>query len=247
MTTVTKAMLEAFKATFYNAKLSKDEAIEASYLAMLSARAAPLAIQQASQPVEQPTSTAESGTPRTDSLWGRLMDACKASGIAPANADPVFGLLKDFRSLEKEVIALKAELTEAEQSSDYYEKARNSANQAIVELQHKLASAQADLVKMRGALENSIQAMSDVNNTGTITLDDDIAVAAEALAAPPDRSALDAMLVAAKVEVLEHAIEQLFVMYLPNESDKWMRGKCCESLRRLADQLAAGTQKGDEG
>jgi triphosphoribosyl-dephospho-CoA synthetase len=121
----------------------------------------------------------------------------------------------------------------------------------------RLASAQADLVRMREALENSIQAMSDVNNTGTITLDDDIAVAAEALASAPDRSALDELLVAAKVEGLQDASKVCYEYMTKHETGaadinsaaraSQNKSDAADELSTIislmADQLAAGTQK----
>lgn len=39
-------------------------------------------------------------TPITDALWSALMDACRESRVHPAEANPMFGLLSEFRRLE---------------------------------------------------------------------------------------------------------------------------------------------------
>jgi hypothetical protein len=44
----------------------------------------------------------ERETPRTDALWRKLMDACKASGIPPSRANQAFSTLPEFRELERE-------------------------------------------------------------------------------------------------------------------------------------------------
>lgn len=49
-------------------------------------------------------------TPRTDALWGRLMEACRLSGISPVTANTMFGALDEFRTLERENAELRAAL-----------------------------------------------------------------------------------------------------------------------------------------
>ena len=47
-------------------------------------------------------------TPITDRLWSEMMDACKASGISPTQANKVFATLPQFRALEADVARLRA-------------------------------------------------------------------------------------------------------------------------------------------
>jgi hypothetical protein len=51
-----------------------------------------------------------SDTPKTDALWTTLMDACRVSGIAPANANQAFHNLDEFRTLERERNELRLSL-----------------------------------------------------------------------------------------------------------------------------------------
>jgi hypothetical protein len=47
-------------------------------------------------------------TPITDALWCELMDACKASGIHPSQANKAFSVLPRFRELEAKESAFQA-------------------------------------------------------------------------------------------------------------------------------------------
>ncbi len=90
-------------------------------------------IQQASQPVEQPASTAEVGT-RCDNFFSNCDWSDHLAQVVFAN------------DLEQETIALKAELANLHASHGKVQIEYAAMKQAI-------ASAQADLVRMREALQ----------------------------------------------------------------------------------------------
>ncbi len=51
----------------------------------------------------------------TDQLWSEMMEACKASGISPTQANKAFTTLTKFRALEADAARLRSERDQLQQ------------------------------------------------------------------------------------------------------------------------------------
>lgn len=87
-------------------------------------------------PVSPSPPSTETGTPRTDELWVRLMKACKKSGISPTLANEAFSLLTYFRTVETGIVELEGKLSNETAN-------RVHADEKIAELQAFIRASQA--------------------------------------------------------------------------------------------------------